>query len=165
MPLANNQISAKLTGVNELRYVLKNLPEEVRFVVLNQMCDEGTKPLESAIKNFVKVRTGGLKKSISRVVRKYPRNYIAVGVVGPDRGYYRSGKRVKKNDDVRGADRPSKIAHLVEFGFTTKDGTRVPAQPFMRPGTIVAQSQIVEAMAKGAMDGIEKARRKLVKSS
>lgn len=164
MATNNGQIYARMKGVEELRGILKALPEEVRLGVLGDVCNEGTKPLESVIKNFAPVREGSLKKSISRVVRKYPQNYKAVGVVGPDRNFYRKGKRVKRGDDVRGADRPAKIAHLVEFGFTTKEGTRVPAQPFMRPGTIAAESGIVEAMAKGATDGIEKARRKLVKS-
>ncbi len=163
MPL-DNRIRQPIRGVEQLRGFLKALPEEVRTSVLGDMCDAGADPMVAAAKTFAPRRTGALKKSIGKVVRKYPQNHRALAVVGPTRGKYAKGRKIKQGGDFSGADEPSKYAHLVEFGFTRADGSRQPAQPFMRLAAIGAETAVAEAMAKGAEKGIEKARRKLVKS-
>lgn len=117
------------------------------------------KELEKAVKQFVgeiantakteliandTSRTGLLKaavaaKAVSYKKRKLNNGKLAInaviwGGVGIDKaGQGRfNGKPVK----------PTKYAHLVEFGHNAPDGSYVPAKPFMRPAIAKAGSSV-----------------------
>lgn len=86
------------------------------------------KPIQDMAKSLIPVRTGTARKSIRIVTRTYKDNKVTVGLVGPSR-------------DVVGTDphgrpiRPTKYAHLIEFGHVITPTKR------SRNGGKVAQYQ------------------------
>jgi len=121
-------------------------------------------------------RTGALKNSLTTKVVEYPSTGKVVGLVGPDRGYYPAGKRITKvAASFKGADRPSKYAHLIEFGHhvvapvkgtnrrkktakPAKSGTKwVEAKPFIRPAVLDTHNEQAAAWVEGIKIGFEKA--------
>lgn len=111
----------RLEGISEC---LQGIPRELKADILATAVGEAAKPIvKSAKRHAAKSRlTGALQRSISSLVRKYKQNAVAVAVIGPDRRYYSAGKRLGKKADRRGADQPSRYAHLVEFGHTIAKG-------------------------------------------
>lgn len=143
-------------GTDDLTSRLGGLSKDMRTRVIAIAVTRGARHVVRAAKRGAAKsrRTGALVNSIKAVTRKYERNGTAVAVVGPDRDYYQGGKRLKKGANRQGADRPTKYAHLVEFGHYTRGATGVSvssskgtsrkkgtfkesafvlAQPFMRP--------------------------------
>lgn len=185
-------IRQPLTGIEGISAVLRGLPQDLQNEILGTALSEAAKPIVKGAKTFAPRRTGALRNSITHLVRKYKGGTVQVAIIGPDNGYYGKGKRLKNGADRRGADRPSKYAHLVEFGHhkarpklnalttfsqatvvrgrgtTLRKGTAVsvgwvPAQPFLRPAVLAAASTTGQTLAEGISKGIEKARAKRVK--
>jgi HK97 gp10 family phage protein len=147
-------------GLKALMEVVHQLPIEVRTNVLADGVRMGAKPVVTAAKSFAAVRSGALRKSITSVVRKDRKRGTAVAVVGPSTQYFHGGKKVKKGQSYKGADRPANYAHLVEFGYAKRNGAEHPARPFMRPAVRVAQAKVGVSMAVGIQRGLTKAIRK-----
>jgi HK97 gp10 family phage protein len=155
-----------LTGIEGISEVLNALPSDLRKQIMSTAMGEAAKPIVRAAKTFAPRKTGALRTSINHVVRKYRDGESVVAIIGPDKDYYGSGKRLKKTADRRGADRPSKYAHLVEFGHAVKGGVGaklVQPKPFMRPAVMSAASSTGETLAEGVRKGIERTRARLVK--
>lgn len=112
------KIGVKLQGFKEATENLRILGPRVEANVIGVAISTAAQPIVKRAKQLAAVRTGALKASITSVLKKYPGK--AVVIIGPDRDYYEAGKRVKGKAGVR-ADRPSKYAHLVEFGFHTRN--------------------------------------------
>ena len=152
----SSKLSSSITGVEDLSANLRGLSKELRTEVMALAVKRGARPLESSAKRHAmkSKRTGALRNSIKTKVVKYSKTATAVAIVGPDRDYYLGGKRVRKGMSRKGADKPAKYAHLVEFGHYTRAGTGtslklakgtsrkkgtfvetafVLAQPFIRP--------------------------------
>lgn len=154
-----------LAAVLDLQKTLAGISEEIRAEVIVDMVAEGAKPLVRSIKAKVPVDLGNLKASITTGLRIKKRKGTAVAYVGPEvGGYYKGGKRLnKKKDDLRGSSGPSRYAHLVEFGHVARDGSRVEAKPFMRPGTDESINQVQAKLVVGFQKGLTRAARKFAK--
>lgn len=157
-----------LAAVLNLQQTLKGLSEDVQAEVLEVCVTEAARPVVRAIRARVAVGDwdlANLRASIKAGVRKNKRRGTAKAYVGPEvGGYYRGGKRLnKKKDDMRGASGPSRYAHLIEFGHQSRDGSRVMAKPFMRPGTDASINNASAAAVVGFQKGLTKALAKRVK--
>lgn len=107
-------------------------------------------------------RTGLLKaavssKAVSYKKRKFNNGKLAInaaiwGGVGIDKTVQGSfdGKPVK----------PTKYAHLVEFGHNAPDGSYVPAKPFMRPAIakVGSGTEFVRRLEAAFLKGVEAAK-------
>ncbi len=176
--------SFKLDGLEEVQRVLRTLPQELQDKVMRTALTRAAKPAVDAAKMFASrsVRTGALRESIGAVVKKGRRGGSVYAIVGPLRGYYKEGKALAKDASRRGADQPANYAHLVEYGHIAvapKKGTSlrkktatapsngkrfVAPKPFLRPALLASTDRIVETMAQGVAEGIEKQRQRLVKN-
>lgn len=154
-----------IAAVLDLQKTLAGISNEIRSEVIGDMVAEGAKPLVRSIKSKVPVDLGNLKASITTGLRIKKRKGTAVAYVGPEvGGYYKGGKRLnKKKDDLRGSSGPSRYAHTVEFGHAARDGSRVEAKPFMRPGTDESINQVQAKLVVGFQKGLTRAARKFAK--
>lgn len=114
----------RLDGITE---VLRGLPRDLQTQILATAVAEAARPIVQAAKRNAESsrRTGALQASISARVRKYKRDAVATAVVGPDRSYYAGVAKLRKGDDKRGAEQPSRYAHLVEFGHNVAKGGKL----------------------------------------
>lgn len=173
----SSRIAVTLTNFKEFRQLLKALPPSVEARVMSDAVGVALKPIQRLARTLAPKRTGALRKSIAVLVKRYPKDGKIVGLVGPDNDYYASGKRVKPGGNRRGADRPAKYAHLVEFGHysgassakfgglekgtSIRKGTATPktfvlAQPFMRPAVQMGAPQAIADLEKGVEVGIKR---------
>lgn len=162
------RIDFPLGEVLNLQETLKGIAEDVKAEVLAVCVKEASKPVVRSIKAAVQVGDwdlANLRASITAGIRKSKRNGTAKAYVGPEvGGHYRGGKRLnKKKDDLRGSSGPSRYAHLIEFGHAGRDGKRVQAKPFMRPGTDASINPASAAMVVGFQKGLTKVLAKRVK--
>lgn len=125
--MANSmKMGFKLTNFKEFASVLHDLPASVESRVMGDAVGVAMKPMEKAVKQRARKRTGALRKSITTAVRRYPANGKIVGLMGPDKkARYFGGRRLTRGGKVLDTDRPAKYAHLVEFGhaiIATREG-------------------------------------------
>lgn len=146
MPSARQRTG--LLGSAELLEAMSLVPEEVRTNVLAPVVDEGGKFVEGAAELYAPVDEGDLQVSIGRVVRKYPANYTAIAVVGPEAGYRGTGKRGRKQ--------PGRTGHLAEDGHIAANGKFVPGSKFMRRATEDAAAFAIEPMAVVAEKALDR---------
>ena len=171
-------------GIGDLSAVLRALPDAMRGTILEAGVKRACKPVEVAAKRYAKrsERTGALREAITTKTINYKKNGVAVGLVGPDRAYYRKGKKQGKLGALFGADRPANYAHLVEYGHhivspvkgktrrkknavAAKNGaTWVAAKPFIRPAVATTTAAQGAEFFRGIAEGYEATRRRLVKS-
>lgn len=150
--------------IEDLLGTLSGLPLDMQSDIIAAGVREGAKPVVKAAKGFAPRDTGALKASITAVVRKQKRRGVAIALVGPNTSYYDGRKRVKKGASKEGANKPSRYAHLVEFGHLTKGGKHITGQPFMRPaaavGAATAPAAIAAGIQKGLIASVKRAKRK-----
>lgn len=116
-------IKIELTNFQEMRELLKGLPASVEARVMADAVQVATRPMVQAMQAGAPRDTGALSKSITSVVRRYPKQGKVVALIGPDNSYYGpKGKRKKKGESRRGANRPRNYVHLVEFGHRLSKG-------------------------------------------
>lgn len=130
-PLMPNQgfIEWNFSGVEEMKKLLKQLPEKAAKRVLRNATRSAANVIKKEAAKRVVVRTGKLKKSLKVVESNYR---DANGVrfrIGPTQFY----------------------AHLVEFGTTHSQ-----AKPFLRPAYDESKQKVVDQMAKMMAKGIER---------
>ena len=179
-----NSVTLKFSGLAGIRDVLKKLPDETQKKVLRPAIGKAAKPLLSAAKARVPVRTGALRASLTSLVRRGKKDGLYYAAVGPSSDYFLGGKRVRGNQSKAGADKPANYAHLVEFGHmsaaatgvdvATAKGTRrrrgkkgsdqaftprsfVLPQPFMRPAMMSSRDQVEKVLAAEIRKGLEDA--------
>ena len=97
------------------------------------------------------VRTGLLQKAVdskSIVINdnRGRRVWAAVGINSKVRGVY-------NNTPVK----PTKYAHLVEYGHVARNGKIVPAKPFMRPAVAAISAGLENIVAEAIKEGAENA--------
>jgi hypothetical protein len=118
------RLGAKLTNFREMSEMLAVLPAEVGNKVMGTAIDAAARPIERRAVENAPANRGALKKSISRVVRKYPGSAVpAIAIVGPNKDFTQS--KLQGGGDLKGVDRPANYAHLVEFGYHTRAAERV----------------------------------------
>jgi len=117
-------------GMDALSGVLKALPEAMRNQILRDGVMGAVLPIQVAAKRFAKRSedTGALRESITNKVVVYPQTGRAVGLVGPDRDYYWGRSKSRLGRLYKGARRPAKYAHLVEYGHLIAVGGSLKAQ-------------------------------------
>lgn len=177
------RIGFVLTNWDEMRAVLAGLPASMESRVMGDAMAVAAKPIVQAAKSNAPVETGALRRSISAVVKRYPRAGKVMALIGPAHGYFRGGKRLKPGSNYRGADSPTKYAHLVEFGHMSAaaSGTSVATakgsairknsrrkttefsarsfilpKPFLRPAVLTAKGDAHAQLAKGVQVGMER---------
>jgi len=172
--MANNtQNGLQLLGDKELIAKLENLQTGSRKKIMRKAISKGIKRLQKSIANKAPALTGLLKKSINSRVTKNMAGKIfvdprVVAVKGANtRGKwvkvnFKGGKGLKINEKISqaktaaGSDaelrRPSKYAHLVEFG--TKHRAK---NSFMRDGLQSGRSAALSEVEQGAKQGLQEA--------
>lgn len=181
--MANSVNRTSFTGTAALLNVLRALPAAVRADILKPACEKAARPIQRSIAGMAPKDTGALRRSIQVKGIADKTKGTAAALVGPDRSYYREGKRLGKGADRRGANKPANYAHLVEFGHASgasserfggfKKGTTVRKKtaeaksfvlprPFMRPGFAAGAPMAEAILAQEIGTSIEKYRAKLV---
>lgn len=141
-----NSAYHNITGMEDLSKNLRGLSDDMRLRVIAIAVKRGARPVLRAAKRHAgkSKRTGALQKSLTSVTRQYKQQATAIEVVGPDRNYYADGKKLGKGASRAGADRPTKYAHLVEYGHYSTAGTgrkvSVSKGTSRRKGTFVENS-------------------------
>lgn len=159
-----------ITGMGDLQRLLEQIPAEMRNTVLLAGVKAAAVPVVKWAKRFAKrsERTGALRESITFKGIGNQKRGTALAIIGPDRKYYSKGKRLVRGKLITSGEivRPSKYAHLVEFGHhvvapfkgtTRRKGTAVPAKnkttwvaakPFIRPAIMQAKGESLAAFQR-----------------
>lgn len=174
--MANSvRMQVQLSGFDEFRVLMAELPASVEARVLSDAISHAVKPIVARAKALAPRKTGALQRSLTSVVRRYPGKGKIVAVIGPDKDYYSGGKRMRRGESRKGADRPAKYAHLVEFGHFSgthsgqfggfKKGTSlrqgnataasfVGPKPFLRPAVAAGEREAATRLADGVEIGM-----------
>lgn len=96
---------------------------------------------KSRLKPGSGIDTGALKKSLANKTVQYADGAVVVGIIGPSTGAFSTGadgtRKIRKNAGesgfeyrkrTKGENRPSKYAHLVEFGHRSVHGGGSPLE-------------------------------------
>lgn len=146
--LAKNSGSA-ITGLEELSKVLRQLSKDMQTELLVPVVREVGEKIEDAMRFNVPVRTGSLYQSLDTKVIRYPKDGNAVAITGP--------RRKMSFQTSLGIAKPSKYAHLVEFGHVDRQGRfHGPTKPFMRPAVAAIAPIALEMMARKLWKGMER---------
>lgn len=164
-PTIRQGIKLELTGLNELNATLAGVSEAMRTTIISAAVTEGAKPLVRYVKMYCPVDTGALRASIASKTLRNRKTGKAVAMVGPSTASFRGNKKVKKGESKLDADKPSRYAHLVEFGHMRKKGGFTAAKPFMRPAVAAAGPSIVRGIVAGASKGLIAAAKRLAKNN
>lgn len=150
------RIGFELTNFAEMRKMLEGLPASAESRVMGDAVKVAAKPIVAAVKARTPRRSGALRRSISAIVKRYPKAGKVMAIIGPDKGYYGGGKRLKKGESRQGKDRPANYAHLVEFGHKTRGGGSVPARSFLRAGVATATQAAERQLSHGIEVGMQR---------
>ncbi len=121
----------QITGQTELARALRGLSSEIQQQAAVHAMEQAMQPVVDAARQLAPVGdTGGLKRSIGFIIRKYKKGAIVFGIVGPRRGFGVPDKTKKT-----GRTEPANYAHLVEYGHAISGNAAgwVSAHPFLRP--------------------------------
>jgi len=105
-----------ITNGEKLRDALIDFPDRIRNRVLRKSVKAGCDVAGEMLKNKLPQRTGATFQSIASKVKLY--RYACWGGVGPESGFIKIYRGEKHQ--------PSKTFHLIERGFTTRNGRYVP---------------------------------------
>lgn len=131
-------LNAQIIGDKQLLKNLLALPPKLQKRVMKPAFRKGAAVISKRAKRKVKKRSGLLRKSIKANVTKNVNGRI---FVDPKvEGEYK-GKKVK----------PSKYAHLVEFGTQTAE-----AKPFLRPALNEGKNDAFQAVTAEAQKRFDK---------
>lgn len=143
----------------------------------------GSRPIISATRMGAPKDTGALRKSIGRRIKGYRRSMSIIAVIGPRSDFVahrRTTGTTRRYQFLRGGKakailrtaapgrrRPSKYAHLVEFGTrvrrikswmgragVTKWVARMPATPFLEPAFKLRYPAALAAIVAKLREGI-----------
>lgn len=143
------KIKTAIIGDAQVLGRLANLNRQLRSKIVRSAINEGTKAPYRAMKANAKSVSRTVSKSIGRKVKVYRNSGVAVGIVGPRKGFARDvtlkGGRVKRID-------PTRIAHLLEKG--TRHSR---AFPFARPAADTTKAESTNAVISTLQSGVEQA--------
>jgi len=184
-------VTRSITGLDTVSAVLQQIPVDLRASILRGAVAAAAEPIKQAAKANARrsVRTGALYASIDvkTITAKGAKNASATAIVGPSRDRFtRGGVKVPDVNGKRaksGGEQPARYAHLIEFGHavrqpkkgrTTRNGNAVEPKagslrwvaprPFMRPALQSTQGKTMQIMLAEIDNGIERTRKRLVKS-
>lgn len=149
-------------GLAPLRGLLQALPREMRLSILRPALGKAAEPIRAAAKTFAPSATGALKESIAIKVLDGT-DASGAALVGPDRGYYQKGKRVKDLSSLYGQERqkPANYAHLVEFGHVIATGGSLKAThalELVETGALSKHGKPLKRWKRGAITAAAKGR-------
>ena len=135
------QVSVEIKGLRELERKLVALGPKVGLKAMRSALVSGAQVIKKDALERVPVKTGRLRRSllIKRLAKLNPfSEKVIVGV--------RHGKKQQKSD------RDAYYWGWIEFGFKTKAGQPVSAQPFIRPAFEAkknsAMTRIIDVLKK-----------------
>lgn len=180
-----------LIGNDQVKKAFESFSDSVRRRAIVRAVRGASKPVLTSMKGKVPQDYGVLKKSLGTVVRKYPRGrspYRVVSFVGPRKGEYYVGYAAEPGaiqTYQRNTRRPTKYAHLVEYGTaphwispkgqrgavgTLRIGQNIisgavlhlgaRAQPFMRPSWDSSRSGARSTLRKEIAAAVKREARK-----
>lgn len=134
----------KITGSDELLATLRSVPRRVALKAARRGLSRWAELVANLAKQKVgRGRSGTLRDRIQWRLLKTKKGFsgAVVGIVNqPAYLILKNGKTKKIN--------PVHYAHLIEKGWTMKNGKHVPASPFMRPATDESKTVGFEMLAE-----------------
>lgn len=144
-----------ITVAKELENAAKQLVGEIANAAKSELASNDTE------------RTGLLKAAVSSKAVSYKKRKFNNGKLAINAAIWGG---VGINKDVQGSFegkpvKPTKYAHLVEFGHNAPDGSYVPAKPFMRPAIarVGSGTEFVRRLEAAFLKGVEAAKTTEVK--
>lgn len=128
-----------VTGFQQIRINIEILEKKLGRGAMRVALTKASRLVVADAKKRVPVRTGMLKKSLRAKVKTYPRRGVVMAIIGPSRS---AVVQADFGDGKLRTIRPSKYAHLVEFGTKSHGVWKVkklsippgsPPRPFLRP--------------------------------
>ena len=147
--MGKNFTKLEVKGIKGLKKALKYLPEQVRGKANASAIRFAANPIVKEAKAKAPRESGTLAESMGQKVKKYEAGYIAVSIIGPktnSESVYKGKKRI-----------PAFYAHLVEHGYIKPDGTKVAANPFLRPSFESKKGEALKRYQKKIWKAIKKA--------
>jgi HK97 gp10 family phage protein len=145
--------------INQNSVNMREVAQDFTQSVLFKAMEQPAKRMQSVMRTLAPIETGALRRSIDYKILSYPSSGVAVAVVGVKSKYRSNGRR------------PSKYAHLVEYGhiavkpikgatirkkrrrwIKAQKVTFVAPQPFVRPAILAmrvwARSEMASELEK-----------------
>ena len=151
----------ELIGGQVLTAKMLTLPRDIRVAVEKTAMKEANEMLAGALKqaSLKHVDTGALKSSFKHDIRKCKGDNVIIGRVGVDYNVVgtvtrtKNGKkRFKKDKNATGKKRrPAKYYHLVNNGFTTKNGKTIAGSGF-REEVFSRYAPVIERLFERAVE-------------
>lgn len=136
MPKIDSAGGINLRGNKAVERALKALPEKIQKKVLRKAMSKATTTVSREMRAKAPVKSGALRRSIGKRTKSYQRGQTIYGVVGPRSSFEMDGQK------------PSKYAHLVEFG-----SSRSSPKPFARPAYQSANAEASKQLANDIVNG------------
>lgn len=136
----------QITGQTEIAKALRGISAELRKDAAAHAMEQAVQPVVDAARNLAPVGdTGGLRRSIGFLIRKYRRGLVVFGVIGPRRGFGVPDPSLKT-----GRTEPANYAHLVEYGHAIHGDAAgwVEAHPFLRPAWDATKAKVEKLLGQ-----------------
>ncbi len=139
MPSAKTNLTIK--GFEEAVAKLANIADKKQMDRrINAAFKKAALPIVEIAKSKAPVDTGALRKSIILNSKKLRNGNRSVRI-GPQTGFVGDFVGTEKKGGQISFRKPSKYAHLVEYGYTLRNGKKKRRKPFMRPAAARAGGQ------------------------
>tara|TARA_R110002020_G_scaffold451901_1_gene666119 strand:- start:10324 stop:10815 length:492 start_codon:yes stop_codon:yes gene_type:complete len=151
--MANNNMRMSLSGDKSLMKTLDDLPGAVLNKVVTKANSTAMNPMAKALRAATKLldlpkeQRDALAKSMGRRGKTYKKDGNVYTVLGPKFG--------SRYIDAAGRNLVLNYQQI-EFGYVTKDGESVQAQPFMRPVWDAGKGAVESNYASAVRASIEK---------
>lgn len=144
----------EIKGLDDVRKALLKLPKQMRKRALDQALRKGGNIVRDVARDLVPVDTGLTRDSI--VVRSEKKRYLL------DAARLKVGVATKRPKKGEKSNTPY-YWRFIEFGYVRKDGTHIPARPFLSKAfefsQLAAFNAIKQHLAKSLPRLIRQARR------
>jgi len=139
----------QIEGLDQMVAKLATLGKKVHRKHMGKALRAGAKPVNKAMKaNARSIKdTGAYAKSIGTKTKLSTSQGWAYAIVGARKGVYGAKDGVNRQ--------PAKYAHLIERGFSTRDGGKVAARPVMRQAWDSAKAQAEKELKAKLWQGIQ----------
>ena len=118
-------VSIALRGEKKLLRTLATFKERVQGRITRQSINAMARPIVKEARKRAPRASKLLAKSIGIKVWYARKNGTYLAMIGP---------RTKMGGEYKGRKRvPTRYAHMVERGYTLRNGVHVPARPFLKP--------------------------------
>lgn len=149
--MAKQPVTVEVVGIAETMAALVDMEKQVRKKILKQAARKTMAPIAKSAKGRVPRRTGALRKSLG-IKQKTYKNGVVVTLVGARKGFDTTMTVKNRNgESVTVAVKPSRYAHLVEFGDADTQ-----AQPYLRPAWDAAKGSVPGVLANEIFAGIKR---------